>query len=138
MNPDLTVQIAIRERLTGTPGVTALVPAGSIIDANQRPAPSPSIILGECQTVDEGTSLRRAHVRVYHTLHVWKREGSLEGVKTICGAVRQAINTGRLILGDGLHCADQRISNTRVLRDPGGEYAHGVLTVEVLVSGAAA
>ena len=88
------VQVAIRNRLVATAAVTALVPAASILDVNQRPSPSPSIILGESQAVDEGTSLRRAHVRVYHTIHVWKREPSLEGVKVICGAIRKAIHAG--------------------------------------------
>lgn len=128
------VQVAIRNRLTATPTVTALVPASAILDVNQRPAPSPSIILGESQAVDEGTSLRRAHVRIFHTIHVWKREPSLEGVKLICGAIRTAINAGRLDLGTGLHCADALVSSMRQMRDPDGETSHGVVTVEVLVN----
>lgn len=132
------VQVAIRNRLVATPAVTSLVPASSILDVNQRPSPSPSIILGESQAVDEGTSLRRAHVRVYHTIHVWKREPSLEGVKVICAAIRKAIHAGRLDLGTGLHCADALVSSMRQLRDPDGETSHGVVTVEVLVCEVAA
>ena len=132
------VQVAIRNRLVATAAVTALVPAASILDVNQRPSPSPSIILGESQAVDEGTSLRRAHVRVYHTIHVWKREPSLEGVKVICGAIRKAIHAGRLDLGAGLHCADALVSPMRQMRDPDGESSHGVVTVEVLVCEVAA
>lgn len=128
------VQVAIRNRLVATAAVTALVPAASILDVNQRPSPSPSIILGESQAVDEGTSLRRAHVRVYHTIHVWKREPSLEGVKIICAAIRKAIHAGRLDLGTGLHCADALVSSMRQMRDPDGETSHGVVTVEVLVA----
>jgi hypothetical protein len=127
------VQIAIRARLAATPAVTSLVPATSILDVNQRPTPSPSIILGESQAVDEGTSLRRAHVRVFHTIHVWKQEPSLEGVKIICGEIRMAIHAGRLVLGTGLHCADALVSSMRQMRDPDGETSHGVVTVEVLV-----
>lgn len=127
------VQVAIRNRLVATAAVTSLVPAGSILDVNQRPAPSPSIILGESQAVDEGTSLARAHVRVFHTVHVWKQEASLEGVKIICAEVRKAIHAGRLDLGAGLQCADARVSQMRQMRDPDGETSHGVVTVEVLV-----
>ena len=127
------VQVAIRARLVATPAVVALVPAASILDRNQRPAPSPSIILGESQAVDEGDSIARNRARVYHTLHVWKREPSLEGVKVICAAIRSAIHAGRLDLGAGFHCADVRVSSMRQMRDPDGETSHGVVTVEALV-----
>lgn len=136
MSADLEVQKAIRARLISFPAVSALVPAANILDRNQRPVPVPGIMLGETQVVDEGTSLKRAHVRVFHTVHVWQREASLEGVKAIAWAVRSAIHSGRLSLGAGLHCADAFVSSTRFLRDPDGETSHGVVTVEVLVSGA--
>lgn len=134
MSVDLEVQKALRARLIATGAVTALVPALHILDTNQRPAPIPSIILGESQAVDEGTSLRRAHTRVHHTVHVWTREASTQGCKAICGEIRRAIHAGRLALPAGLACADQLVSSMRFLRDPDGEHSHGVVTVEVLVS----
>lgn len=130
---DLAVQKAIRALLIADPAVIALVPAASILDRHQRPAPDPAIILGEAQVLDEGTSLARTHARVAHTLHVWKREPSLEGAKTILGAIRRALRS-RLDLGQGLHAADTLVTSSRVLRDPDGETSHGVLTVEVLVA----
>lgn len=133
MSAALAVQRALRTRLIGTPAVLALVPAGSILDRNERPAPSPSIVLGEAQEVDEGTDLKRRHVRVYHTAHVWKREPSLEGAMLICAEVRRAINASRLLLETGLHCADAHVSSVRTMRDPDGETSHGVVTIEVLV-----
>lgn len=135
MSIDLEVQKAIRARLTTW---AVGVPAAQILDTNQRPAKLPAIILGDSQAVDEGTSLRRAHTRVYHTLHVWTREASLEGCKQICGEVRRAIHSGRLVLVSPLHCADALVSSMRFLRDPDGEHSHGVVVVEVLVSEAAA
>lgn len=131
MNIDLEVQKAIRARLTT---YAVGVPAAQIIDANQRPSKLPAILLGDSQAVDEGSSLRRAHPRVYHSLHVWQREPSLEGAKTIAGAIRSAIHSARLTLAPGLHCADARVSSMRFLRDPDGEHSHGVVVVEVLVS----
>ena len=131
MNSDLEVQKAIRARLTT---YAVGVPAAQIIDANQRPSKLPAILLGDSQAVDEGTSLRRAHTRVYHSLHVWQREPSLEGAKTIAGAIRSAVHSARLTLAPGLHCADARVSSMRFLRDPDGEHSHGVVVVEVLVS----
>lgn len=136
MSEDLAVQKAIRARLVASPTVTALVPAAAILDRNQRPAPDPSIILGESQEVDEGTSLQRDRTRIYHTLHIWKREPSLTGVKAICGAVRAALKADRLEL-DGYHCADWHVSSGRCLRDPDGETSHGVMVVNVLVTGGA-
>lgn len=133
MSADLAFQIALRARLIGTAAVTDLVPAASILDRHQRPAPSPSIILGETQLVDEGTSLKRRHQRLFHTVHVWKREPSTEGVKAICAAIRAAVHAGRFDLGAGLHCADQRVSGIRILRDPDGETSHGVVTIEALI-----
>lgn len=138
MSADLETQKALRARFTTTASLMALVPAANVLDTNQRPAPVPSIILGESQSIDEGTSLRRTHTRVYHTIHVWKREPSLEGVKTICGEIKRAVGFGRLILAQPYHCADLLVSSMRYLRDPDGEHSHGVVTVEVLVSEAIA
>ncbi|MDS9467945.1 DUF3168 domain-containing protein [Paracoccus sp. MBLB3053] len=135
MSVDLEVQKAIRARLT-TFGV-GVTPA-QILDSNQRPSVLPAILLGDSQAVDEETSLRRTHTRVYHTLHVWKKEPSLEGVKVIAGNIRRAIHSARLTLAPGLHCADALVSSMRFLRDPDGEHSHGVVVVEVLVSEAVA
>jgi len=135
MSAELAVQVALRLRLVSTPAVVALVPAVAILDSNQRPAPSPAIILGESQVIDEGTSIARTRERVYHTVHIWKREPSLAGVKAICGAIRSAIMAGRLDLGAAYHCADARVSMMRQMRDGDGETSHGVVTVDVLVQG---
>jgi len=134
MSADLALQAAIRDRLTTSPGVTALVPAASILDRHQRPAPSPSIILGETQEVDEGTSLQRQHTRVFHSVHVWKKEPSTAGVKAIGAAIKAAVRAGRFDLGAGLHCADQRVSSARYVRDPDGETSHGIVTIEALIA----
>lgn len=132
MSADHAVQIAIRARLANTPAVTALVPATSIVDINARPAPDPAIILGEGQAVDEGR-IDRATQRVFATLHVWKKEPGLAGVKQIAAAIRTAVNASRLLVA-GYHCGESFVSDMRYLRDPDGETAHGVVTVECLVS----
>lgn len=129
---DLSVQKAVRLRLTGTGAVTALVPAGSILDRHARPAPDPSIIIGEGQCI-EGDDLARSVVRVVLDLHLWKKEPSLAGVKAISGAVRKALHSSRLSLDTGFHCGDCRVSSMRYMRDPDGETSHGVVTVEAVV-----
>ncbi|WP_275788572.1 DUF3168 domain-containing protein [Pararhizobium gei] len=132
MSVELAVQIALRARFTSTPAVSALVPANHILDRNARPAPDPSIILGEDQTVDDGNSVKRDRHLVYSTIHLWKREASTAGVKAIAWAMRNALRAGRLNLGSSFHCVDCRVSSQRFMRDPDGETSHGVLTIETL------
>lgn len=132
MSADLALQKAIRARLTSTAEVTSLVPASNILDRNARPAPDPSIILGEGQAV-EGDRIDRSDQRLYLTLHIWKKETGLTGVKAIAGAIRSAILSVVERQIDGYHIGDCRVSDMRFLRDPDGETAHGVVTVEALV-----
>ena len=108
------------------------MPAASILDRNSRPAPDPSIIIGEDQEI-EGGDIARRNVRVYSTLHIWKKETGLVGVKVIAGAIRSAVRAN-IAQTDGYHFGDCRVSSARFLRDPDGETAHGVVTIETLVS----
>ncbi|SKA26342.1 DUF3168 domain-containing protein [Consotaella salsifontis] len=133
MSAALAVQKAIRARLVTSIEISMHVPAANILDRNSRPAPDPSIIIGEDQEVEEGDIARRV-VRVYSTLHVWKKEPGLVGVKTIAGAIRAAVRLGNFAETSGFHFGDCRVSSTRFLRDPDGETAHAVVTIETLVS----
>lgn len=132
MSADLALQKALRARLIGTAAVTALVPAASILDRHARPAPDPSIIIGEGQAL-EGDHLDRSDQRIIMDLHVWKKEPSLAGVKAIAGAVRKSLNVSNLPPTDSFHIGDCRVSSMRYLRDPDGETSHAVVTVEALV-----
>ncbi len=134
-DPSLAVQKALRARFIATPAVIALVPAGNILDHNQRPAPSPSIVLGEDQIVDEGVTIKRDYVRVFSTIHIWKKEASLVGVKAISGAIRRAVGRVRALdLSDPYFvCSDCRAESTRFMRDPDGETSHGVMVLNSLV-----
>ncbi|MCB1511522.1 MAG: DUF3168 domain-containing protein [Hyphomicrobiaceae bacterium] len=132
MSADLAVQKAVRAKLVASSSVTSLVAAGSILDINQRPAPDPSIILGEGQAL-EGSRIDRADQRVFLDLHIWKKEHGLVGVKSIAGAIRSAIHAARLADADGYCFGDCRVSASRFMRDPDGETAHGVVTVEAIV-----
>lgn len=134
-DPSLAVQKALRGRFVATPAVVALVPAANILDHNQRPAPSPSICLGEDQILDSGLTIKRDYVRVYSTIHIWKKEAGLVGVKAISGAIRRAIGrVGGLDLDDpDFVVSDIRIDSTRFLRDPDGETSHGVMVLNCLI-----
>jgi hypothetical protein len=133
VTPELALQKGIRARLIMTTAVTDLVPASSILDRNERPAPDPSIVIGEGQSVDEGDSIARNRVTIYADLHVWKKEVSLAGVKLIAGEIRKAIRGGRLVMDAGFHCVDAYVNSARFLRDPDGETSHGVVTVKAMV-----
>lgn len=133
MTPELALQKAVRNRLTSEVIITDLVPAASILDRNERPAPSPSIVMGEGQSVDEGNSIARTLTRVYLDLHVWKKEPSTEGVKAIAGAIRAAINASRFAHISAFHFSDCYVQNIRFLRDPDGETSHAIVTVNALV-----
>lgn len=133
MSAALAVQKALRARLAGSAAVTALVPATAILDRNKQPAPDPSIILGEDHVLDPGTSIARNLVEIHLTLHLWKKETGLVRVKAIAGAIGNEIKAGRLMLDAGYECCDCRVSDSRFLRDPDGETAHGVVTVVTLV-----
>lgn len=137
MMPAVAVQTAIRTRLIGAGAVVALVPASNILDRHKRPAPYPSIILGEGQIVDEGSDIGRLRARVFSDLHIWTFEPSFELAATISGRVHSALFSPRLELAGPFHCADCRVSSARFLRDPSGDVAHVVVTVETLVHGVA-
>lgn len=132
MSAALAVQKAIRARLVSTTVVISLVPAANILDRNSRPTPMPAIILGEDQSV-EGDRHDRRDQRIYSTLHIWKEETGLTGVKAIAGAIRSAVGQSRFASSDDFHFADCRVSSERFLRDPDGKTAHGVVTIETLV-----
>lgn len=131
MSVSTAVQKALRARFVATPGVVALVPAANILDRNSRPAPDPSIVLGEDQVVDEGR-IARDVVRVYSTVHVWKKEPGLVGAKAIADAIRQAMRQP-LAPPQGYHFGDSSVASERFLRDPDGETSHGVITIESIV-----
>lgn len=138
LDPSAAVQKALGARLAGASIVTALVPASNIIDRSQRPALDPSIVLGEDQVVAAPeVMLNRSFVRVYSTLHIWKKEPGTAGVKAISNAIRRAIGVNRkarLELNDPDYvCSDCTVEQARFMRDPDGETSHGVMVIESLV-----
>ncbi len=136
MMADVATQIAIRTRLIGSAEVLALVPASAILDRHERPAPLPSIIVGESDGMEPGGSVGRLLTSVTHTLHLWKAERSFEGVKAMAGAVHKALFAHRLAMPDAAFtCVDCKVARVRYLRDPSGDLSHGVMMVEVLVHG---
>ena len=135
MDASLAVQKALRARFITTAAVTALVPASNIIDRSQRPVLDPSIVLGEDQVIDAGIAVARDYVRCFSNIHIWVKEPSMERVKGIAGAIRRSLGrVRRLDLAEpDYFCSDVKVNSSRFLRDPGGEFSHGILTVETLI-----
>jgi hypothetical protein len=78
--------------------------------------------------------IMRNVVSVFSTIHIWKKEPSLAGVKAIAGAIRDAIHSDHQpLLDPGYRCGDWRVDSMRFLRDPDGETSHGIVTVESVV-----
>lgn len=134
LSAETATQKALRARLLASPTLLELVPADHILDRNARPNPDPAIIIGEGQSY-EADDIARSVQRVVFDVHVWAKEPSLVGVKTIAGLIRTAVHSSRLILDPGFHCGDSRVSAMRFLRDPDGETSHAVVTVEAIVKG---
>jgi hypothetical protein len=133
MNAKGALQIAVRGRLIGWPGLHELLPDEAILDRHRRPAPDAAVIIGEAQVRDDGDSVRRGLSRIWLDLHIWKKEVSTEGAGAIADQIRAALHSARLVMADGYHCADWRVAGERYLRDPDGERTHVVMTIEALV-----
>ena len=130
-SPEIALQKALIERLRNDAGVIALVPASNIHDTNARPIVDPSINLGTDQT-DDAEYLARDVTIVFHDLHIWKKEAGLAGGKYIAAAITKAVRKARFQTVDGYHFADCHVYRTRFLRDPEGDFSHGIVTVRAI------
>lgn len=133
MSADLALQKALRGVFIARPALLALVPAANILDRNARPNPSPAVILGETQEIDGGLATGGS-VLIFHTLHIWKEEQSLAGVRRIGWEIRQALRAGRVALEGGFVLAGW-VTTARYMRDPDGLTSHGVVTVTATITG---
>lgn len=131
IEPTLALQKAIRAKLIADGTVTGLVGANSIFDGRTRPDDFPCVIIGDGQSVLERITYTRKHARLYLDAHVWTNEAGLHDVKTIAGAVSNALALAPEIEEHKL--IDFLISGTQFLRDPAKEYGHAVIKIEALV-----
>jgi hypothetical protein len=131
-DPSFELQKAIRSLLLDSDDVMALIPADHILDVTGRPERSPSIVLGEGQTV-----FQRFSSTAYADLHVWAQETGLETSKRIADAVIDAISIDAQIDGvlrlDGFVCHDLSVERTRYLRDPHGSYSHAIISAAAIM-----
>ena len=131
MSAALATQSAQRGLLVGSSAVTALVPADSILDTGTRPEGFPRIIVGEDQELPADEVVGR-YTTIFSTLHIWSHGDGLAGAKAIAGVVRSALHMS-LWQRDGYRCIDAKFQNARYVRDPDGETAHGIVTIQSVV-----
>lgn len=107
----------------------ALCPKDNIMDRNARPEIFPCILLGEGQTVDESATCIVA-AEVFLTIHVWTKENTMAGCKSISGEVQRALRNAEGVQ-DGW-ALDFTFDDAVYLRDPSGEHSHAVVTFSVM------
>lgn len=135
MSADLELENAIRARILASAAVLTLVPGARILYRQDSKPRSPSITQGDSQVIPMGQdSLGRSRNEVFQTLHIWKEELTLHGVKEIMGAIADALRLPRLPAGPNWAIADVQVSSMRALRDPDGKTAHGILSVVAMLS----
>src|SRR5262245_13352792 len=122
----VALQKAIVTRLRGDAGVTALVPAEDIFDRAMRPERPICVVIGEDQLVREPLTYADNHVRVYFTLHLWQKSQDFATIKALGDAIRKAMRARFVVTG--IYVIYLAFGNLRYMRDPEGEYVHGVVT----------
>lgn len=127
IEPSLAVQKCIVSRLVAA----NVVPFGNVFDRGGRPERFPCIIVGQASTAFpdyvEGFTIETTA-----DVHIWTEEADLASVKTITGAVREALWLGPWTI-DGHLCINLRVQQARFMRDPDGIHSHGVLTVTAIL-----
>ena len=82
--------------------------------------------LGEDQVVRKPITLKDDCVLIYTTMHPWHKAQDFETIKNLGDAIRKAMRSRFVVAG--MFVAYHSLENVRYMRDPGGEYIHGVIT----------
>lgn len=127
----LALQTAIRARLIAHGGVTALVPPDSILSRSSRPEIFPCVLIHD-GNVSFADNYDDFFDTVFTDLHVWTRESGTEQVKTIVGAIREALPTCAWII-PGFTAPNVKIVSARFIVDPDQLHSHAVVTLEALM-----
>ncbi|MET3925987.1 DUF3168 domain-containing protein [Devosia sp. 2618] len=132
MAPDIAIQIAIHDRLIGSPALTALVPAASIKDGGTRPDGFPCIRLADAQTVLVGTTARSRSVRVFIDLHCWTEKAGMMDARAVADEVRRALTEPLDAPGYDLW-GNFWVTGSRAVRDP-KDFGHVIVSVEAMMT----
>jgi len=129
------LQAAIRAALVADAGVAALI-GTRVYDGMPFSGQYPCVTFGPSDTVlDQIGCIDRREETLQ--LDVWTTvdQGKIWPAKTICDAVTKALNGAAISLTTNA-VASVVVTSVRVLRDPDGVTAHGVVTVTAEVEAA--
>jgi hypothetical protein len=126
-NTSVDLQSALVARLRGDTNVTALCPADCIFDRSMRPEKDVCVILGEGDINRYPLTLHDDSILIYPTLHLWNRAQDFALVKNLGDAIRTSF---RARFAGVVRFA---FKQAHYMRDPGGNYVHGVLTFSALI-----
>jgi hypothetical protein len=123
------LQKAIYDALIAASPVSALVGA-RIYDRVPPSVVFPFIRIGEDQLVDDSTSCFTGF-EIFSTVHVFSRAVGRVEAKNILEAARDALAVSLALAGHTVKAAD--FVSSRVLDDPDGLTAHGILELRYLI-----
>ncbi|MGN8117512.1 tail completion protein gp17 [Labrys sp. 22185] len=132
----LSLQKLIADRLLASADLLALVPADQIRASNARPEADRVVILGSGHTV-YGDDYTQFYDRPALDIHVYTRESHPNIARQVAGIIREVLRA-RPWSADGWIVHGLSANNGRFFRDPGGEYAHAVISIDAVMQKAAA
>lgn len=124
--PSLALQSTIRSRLIANPALTDLVPAAMILDRHARPEADAMMIVGTGNTLYADEYETYAD-QAYLDIHVWAREDDFRTCKEIAHLVREALKNAPWPAGT--YMVHGVSITSKFIRDPSGEFSHGVVGV---------
>lgn len=125
----LAAQKFLRTLFINRAALTALVPATSIFDRNDRPEVFPCILIGEATiTADDAACI--VADEIFADCHVWTTENGLAACKNIVGEIRRSVKDASDVV-DGF-ALDAYFDSAVYLRDPDGIHSHAVVTLKIL------
>jgi len=99
MNATLDLQTALRSHLLASPGVSFVLGSGAVFDDVPQGTPFPYLFMGDIETRDWSTQLRRGHEHSIG-IHIWSDQKGRKQALTIIEAVDQALDDAQLALID--------------------------------------
>ncbi|MGR3376056.1 DUF3168 domain-containing protein [Salipiger abyssi] len=132
MSPFRAVQKAIFDALVSDAAVGGLI-GDRIFDGRPTDAAFPNITFGPAQFIPDETDCIDGEEHFFQ-IDVWDRsQGRYGPAKDMLFAVKSALHDAELSLEDPYAMALVEVISSRVMKDPDGVTAHGILTVRALV-----
>lgn len=126
----LALQTAVFAALQADAGLTALLPAGRILDHVPQAMQFPYVTLGQSSERDWSTGSEDGREHIL-TLHVWSRAAGKRETLEILGAMRACLHERPLAL-TGWRLINLRHEHSDARRENDGETLHGILRLRAV------